>query len=78
MIGVGLCCLSMVFLGAIFFVHTISVEQKNQVFKEKAIGFLIVFAVILVVIGFAITMTNLPNWIAPTKQVVLQVMRTIN
>ena len=78
MMGLGLCCLAMVCIGAIFFLHTLSVEKKNQVFKDVAIGFLIVFAVAFMFLGMCMMVVNLPNWIAPTKQVVLEVIKTIN
>lgn len=77
MLGVGFFGLSLVCLAIMVWAFNYLKTQRNTCFKETIIGFMMGGAIIFFGAGCAIALNNLNNWIAPTREVIREIVKNL-
>ena len=75
MLGVGLFSLSLLCLAIMVWALKYLDTQKDECAKELTITFTILAAMIFFVSGWCLVENNLSNWIAPTRGVVMEIVK---
>jgi archaellum component FlaG (FlaF/FlaG flagellin family) len=73
-VGLGLCCLAAICLATIILIMRL---VTNNEARNTLIAILVVGTILCAAVGFTVTMVNLSDWIAPTKQVFREVVSQI-